>query len=239
MDDLEKYIEQNRKYLDVEDPDYGLSNSIIKKVNDAHRIRVFYKAAAILIVVVSGFIFYRLPGNKAHKDYSYTGPITDTAEMLFPRTADENLPKQGADSDNQRSIVNAVKASGVRSRAVVQKQPVVTNKAFAQYQEIKKQYNLLFDLEAKKIRSTPIYVEDRGYFNTFEMQLSEIKAYESELAKDLKNYDFDEAILDKMILLYQRKICLLKELRNEIRKTNNSIEQAQKEKPSKSYYLHL
>ena len=94
-------------------------------------------------------------------------------------------------------------------------------------------YTALLKERIQKINTTPIYVNDTGYFTLYKNQLQAFTLIGDQLKEELAIFGADDQKLEAIIHIYKKKIELIERLLEEIKRMNRFPEQ------SKPNYLNL
>ena len=109
------------------------------------------------------------------------------------------------------------------------------------FNDMDKSYATMVSLQLEKVKGTPIYAEDAGYFHVFKKEFQDLTNDEKMLKEETKKNGINDDIINRMINIYQEKISLLKQLQFEINKMNNRMKNTNPEDQKKQSptYINL
>jgi hypothetical protein len=260
MDEFKKYLEINRDSLDTDEPGEELWSGVKDKLHPPKRIPLFWKqlvAACIVAIIGAGVYFYTRtgtipaadPGVIAKEDQpGITRPDTIHNLALPEQQIKQEVAKLPASAEHK----SAAKAGSKRAARALPVSPLTGNgsltmsKALPQrdtlygFETVEASYASMLDIQLEKLRTQPIYAESPEYFSFFKNEFRDLEKDEAKLKQLLINSDDKTEPLDQLMLIYQRKISILKQLQFEINKVNNKVKQTnagiQTQKPS---YINL
>ena len=231
MDELKKYLFEQRDKLDVEQPPSTAVWEQIQQQSSPVRKPVFSLTvrwvAAASIVVLAGLAIFLLKHNSPGKlpvDTAKTQPLNNSNPELPKKadTANENITSPLVETDPHKSLPVAK----LQHKARKQKK-VLTNKTeeLTPMDEMENSYAAIINHQLKQLESTPIYAESPDYFHVFKKQWYDLEKDEQRIKQDVKTFGFTDNSIEELLNLYKQKLVLLKQLQNEINKMNNRVKQ--------------
>jgi hypothetical protein len=261
MDEFKKYIKQHRQQLDTDEPRAHLFDSIEKRLNTSKPrvIPMFVKwAVAACIILLAGIAVYMFSSDGLDKNQHIAKttnvgntdssselkkPIENEAPEKVERPTEElaKLPARKQSLSNAQSY-SAEPASNAAKERIVKNAPVQpTDPMLRAFNDMDKSYATMVSLQLEKVKGTPIYAEDAGYFHVFKKEFQDLTNDEKMLKEETKKNGINDDIINRMINIYQEKISLLKQLQFEINKMNNRIKNTNPEDQKKQSptYINL
>ncbi|MGN6292781.1 MAG: hypothetical protein ACTHMV_08570 [Chitinophagaceae bacterium] len=233
MDELKKYLQNNRSHIDTDMPDDELWKGVKNTLHPPATIPLFVKwmaAACLVLAVGTGVYFFTHPAEKTLVIETFP---KDTSSAIAPSDtiADEKkkVEKQSllqVAQEKEPVIVHKKKAT-LKNTVMASRQEKQTKPApLYGFEGIEASYATMLDIQLERVRTQPIYAEDPGYFHLFKKQFADLAKDEEQVKQQLKLSPYDETLLDELITIYQRKISVLKQLQFEINKMNNKVKQS-------------
>jgi hypothetical protein len=246
MDELKKYLHEQRDKLDVEPAPSTAVWEQIQQQSAPVRKPVFsltarwIAAASIIIVAGLAIILLRhstpVKPDVADKTEQLSNPNPESPKKIDTSIAIKNNPPAIVETDNHKSepIVKA------QHKAHKQKK-VFTNQVEQQspLDEMETSYSAIINHQLKQLESTPIYAESPDYFHVFKKQWYDLEKDEQKIKGDLKTFGFTDNMIEELLNLYKQKLLLLKQLQNEINKMNNRVKQIPGVQQNNPSYLKM
>ncbi|HEX8334387.1 MAG TPA: hypothetical protein VF622_17320 [Segetibacter sp.] len=263
MDEFKKYINQHRHQLDTDEPGDHLFDSIERRLNPSKPrvIPMFVKwAVAACIILLAGIAIYIFSSGGLNKsqDIAKTTPagkIDSSSSSEIKKPIENEDPIEEEQSSKMLAQLPARKESvnqdkPYRAETILNSQKeVIAKKAPAQstdpmlraFNDMDKSYATMVSLQLEKVKGTPIYAEDAGYFHVFKKEFQDLTNDEKMLKEETKKNGINDDIINRMINIYQEKISLLKQLQFEINKMNNRMKNTSPEvqKKQSPTYINL
>jgi hypothetical protein len=245
MDDFKKYLQQRSDDLDVDMPREKVWQGINKELNPAKPMAalVYMKwAVAACVIALAGFGGYVLL-NKP--DTTYQLPVASNKEQtkdsklklqeeptrLQPTTTEQLV------ADNRITKPNDNRNQRINQPVTSNRQPVINITALEQ---VENSFTQVINLQKAKVNTTPLIAENPGYFNDFAIEMKRMERDEQSIKRDIRKSGLTDELLDQLINVYQQKLNMLKQLQNEIHKTNNRFKQNRGPVDStKPYFLNI
>jgi hypothetical protein len=106
--------------------------------------------------------------------------------------------------------------------------------------QIENTFTQIINLQKAKVNTTPLNAENPSYFNDFTIEMKRMERDEQTIKKDISKTGLTDELLDQLLNVYQQKLSMLKQLQNEINKTNNRFKQNRgPEESTKTYFLNI
>ncbi|MBN8878270.1 MAG: hypothetical protein J0I32_12035 [Sphingobacteriales bacterium] len=237
MDELKKYLQNNRGHIDTDMPDEELWKGVKDSLHPPATIPLFVKwmtAACLVLAVGTGIYFFTHPAKKILvTDISSSDTSSATAPADTIAVEGKNAEKQSllpVAVEKEPVIVHkkkpALKNTVIASRKERQTKPVPLPAPLYGFEGIEASYATMLDIQLERLRTQPIYAEDPAYFHLFKKQFADLARDEEQVKRQLKLNPYDETLLEELITIYQRKIAVLKQLQFEINKMNNKVKQS-------------
>ncbi|PZR28329.1 MAG: hypothetical protein DI535_06705 [Citrobacter freundii] len=209
MDKFHEHLLSQQDRLDADLPNEKVWDRIDaslseKKVTGSVNAMFRYLAAAsVIALVAAGFwMENRKTVHNQEKNTAVTthAPEKDSAAMIV--------------TDNKPVIVSRTIETPVEresAKPVVQEQPI---------EKLSADYAALISSRLQKLRATPVYAECSDYFSDFTGQLKQMDKDGLNIQHDLQQYGLQDALIEQLIEIYERKLRLLKELQAQITRMN-------------------
>lgn len=264
MDEFKKYFQDHRADLDTDLPGEELWEGVKKTLHPKPAVPLYLKwvAAACVVIVATTTVFFFV--NK-RTDVLAEQSGTKKAPVIQQSVESKNDQLVTAPGKNEQVITDTAAQQKVAQKIITQPSPkrqerqeirplpatntlVKTrtgsgrNKEKPRYgfEEVEASYASMLDVQLEQIRSQPIYGENAAYFDLFKNQFEDLNKEEVKLKKEFKSADDKVILLDALILVYQRKITILKQLQFEINKMNSKVKQTDTGVPMQQpSYIHL
>ena len=257
MDEFKKYINQRAEELDIDVPLEKVWQAIKQDLQPAKRnaTLVYMKwAVAACVIVLAGFGLYKLQDNNRLQVTSYQLPVIKNQEPRI-KSQEPSIKSQEPATNNEELIakveVPGTKFQGSNKPQTINSNPKIQNKqqttnnkqqttGIATLNQIENTFTQIINLQKAKVNTTPLNAESPGYFNDFTIEMKRMESDEQTLKKEIAKTGLTDELLDQLINVYQQKLNMLKQLQNEIHKTNNRFKQNRGPVDStKTYFLNI
>lgn len=251
MDKLKQYIQNHREELDEDVPDMRIWDAIESTISTKEKSKIIsfhvlgkWLAAASIVCIcaVSYWLFSRqnntppivskpLAEVLPRVNHPAKTQIKDETEIL-PKEKTETAKVEWVKSSKPRKTFNRANMHQKREDVAHFQTANIEIGNFEQVINYQKQY----------INSIPIYSETADYYKDFKTQLHQMDKDEKSIRNDIKNNGLTPDELNQLITVYQQKINVLKQLYNEINRTNTAVQQQSGKKiknNSQPHYLNL
>ena len=267
MDDFKKYLQAHQDELDDDTPRDAVWQRIQaqtavpkRKINIVKMVMRYSVAACMIAAVAFGIKWLVHDQTSGLAKNPPTLPVLKDTETVAKTTiekADNSnaLPIKDATEQNEKEDVAVVPTKAIPIKKVVSavknKPPVATNKQIdvahlhvnamdPVAKDLESSYVQLVNLQLGRLRATPVFAEGPDYFLAFKTQIKQMDEDEAAIRKDIKANGMQDALLEKLINIYQQKLNVLKNLQTEINKMNNRVKQNQLPSDStRSYFLNI
>lgn len=258
MDEFKKYLQANRDSLDSDEPDQILWKGVRDTLHPPKRIPVFWKqlaAACIAAAIATGIYFYKKTGDTVIKDPvdiakgdQQNERLDSTVQLKIPVPARDEVaivPQQKEERSSEkraskRIVRSLSKPFNKQTGALAKHRSLPRPDSLYGFENLEASYASMLNIQLEKLRTQPIYSEGPEYFSFFKNEFRDLEKDEAKLKQLLISSEDKTEHLDELMLIYQRKISILKELQFEINKVNNKVKQTnagiQMQKPS---YINL
>jgi len=256
MDEFKKYFQDHRADIDTDLPGDELWEGVKKTLHPKPAIPLYLKwvAAACFIIAASTAVFF-FENKKTGVLKDQAGTKTDPAiqQPIEPKsnklvTAPVRNESTIMDTVVQQQFVKKTLTQpsqrSLPGKETIAKASVRTKRNTAKprygFEEVEASYASMLNVQLEQIRSQPIYGENAVYFDLFKNQFEDLNREEIKLKKEFKKADDKAIMLDALILVYQQKITILKQLQFEINKMNSKVKQTDTGVPMQQpSYIHL
>ncbi len=243
MDELKRYLQNNKEALDQDTPDPRVWQNI-RLQNLAEKkpatIRLFTRwAIAACITLLTGTIAWlvlfessgKSPVTVARKEGSLSSPVTEkVAEKITPAPEKPLIVKKET----------AVREKPVRQLPKKELAIESPNNSAVFLSQLENSFTQVINLQRDRVKSIPMFTETPAYFNDFKLQLHQMDKDEKAIKSTIARRGMNDDLLDQLINLYQQKLTILKQLQLEMNKTNNRFKQNSSPADStKTYFLNI
>ena len=250
MDELKKHIQQRLSELDIDEPSEESWEAIQqnlfpkKRVVIALPVRWLAAACAVSLVGIGIFLFEKSNNDAtvsiapAKKEISNTVKV-EQKPVIAPATKENIEPKQ-LDKEEKVAVASNEKRHSGKNNKAFTKPKDVEDAGINQLEGIENSFTQVINLEKTRVNSTPLNAEDPSYFKEFSQKIKEMEADEAMIKQEMRQQGITNDLLDRLINIYQQKLNVLKQLQNEIQKTNSRYKQARKVLDGqKTYFLNI
>lgn len=249
MDEFKKYINQRAEELDIDMPSEKVWQVIKQDIQPAkpNATLVYMKwAVAACVIVLAGFGLYKFQNNRLQV-IGYQLPVIKNQKPRInnqqPTTNDEELIAKVEVPSSKLQVPNKLQTINPKPKTQSNKQPTANSQlttSLTALNQIENTFTQIINLQKAKVNTTPLNAESPGYFNDFTIQMKHMERDEQAIKKDIAKTGLTDELLDQLINVYQQKLNVLKQLQNEINKTNNRFKQNRSPVDStKTYFLNI
>ncbi|MGC4104174.1 hypothetical protein [Ferruginibacter sp.] len=234
MDDLKKYLQQQKDAMDFDTPSPNVLKRIQVPVMESKKapVRMLWwrvAAAACIVTVLSLGGWWLLYNKPAQTERPIAAEPAKEAAPVIAK-AQEQQP------DTIRPVALPVAATASKKKAGEKKLPLPYQLLYS----FENNYTQLVKLQLKGIRSTPVYGESDEYFAGFKQNLHQLETDEASIKSNIKTNGLNDVLLEQLINVYQQKIDLLKNLQHEMNRMNNKVkENAQPDDSLKTHFITI
>lgn len=247
MDELKKYLQQNRDELDTDQPSPALWDRIreaqepsVAPVRGKFRMMTFTRwAAAACILVLAGIgvktLLFQQHGTSISAQEQVLTQLP-TATTKASDTIEAALP---GEQPNKSAQLPAAKPTNRK----VTKDPVRESMREAErmiLKDIEQNFTQVINLQRNKVNSIPMFAESAEYFRDFKEDINQLEKEEKQVKSRISKQGLNESLLTQLINIYQQKLNTLKSLQTEMNKLNNRFKQVQNPVDSvHTYFIHI
>ncbi len=250
MDEFKKYIQQRSDDMDVDMPRDKVWQGINKELNPIKPMAalVYIKwAVAACVIALAGFGAYMLlntPTTINHPSHVASTKLEveknnvqdGEATRLQPATTEQLVATNEIKTNRKNSILGnkPVLANNKKEPAAI------GNNNLSALDQVETSFTQVINLQKAKVNTTPLIAENPSYFNDFTIEMKRMERDEQSIKRDIRKGGLTDELLDQLINVYQQKLNMLKQLQNEIHKTNNRFKQNRGPVDStKPYFLNI
>jgi cytoskeletal protein RodZ len=239
MDELKKYLQSQKDFLELEEPSEkvwtGINASVQTPVKSM-QWRKWSVAASVIFLVGLGVW-------KMKKSSPAINPIVrSTNKEITPNIKEE---KDSISNEANASVainpfnkpLNYPAASPITTiHTVHELNSADQTKLFA----MEESFHQVINMQKARISTTPLYAESPNYFSEFHQQLQQMEKDEVQIKTYIKKNGMSDELLDQLINVYQQKLNMLKQLQIEMQKLNSRFKQNRPAVDTlKTYFLNL
>lgn len=245
MDDFKKHLQQHSDNLDVDIPRDKVWLGINKELNPAKPLAalVYIKwAVAACVIALAGFGGYMLLNKPVSTNQL---PVASSKQQITnPKQSIQEDPTRLQSTTTEQLVAENRSVKPTNSQRPKANQPVTSNQQpvtnITALEQVETSFTQVINLQKAKVNTTPLIAENPGYFNDFAIEMKRMERDEQSIKKDIKKNGLTDELLDQLINVYQQKLNVLKQLQNEIHKTNNRFKQNRGPVDStKPYFLNI
>lgn len=238
MDELKKYLQQNRSSLDVDEPSPMLWEQIqveqpVKRTSVVMLVTRWVAAACIL--VLAGIGTWSLLNNN---DQPTQQPIAEVAQQQ-ESIKEPSVEEQVTPEKNTEHIL-AASANKVEKKAVLPKKASAERPDLIALNNVENSFKQVINLQRNRVGSIPMFAESADYFADFKIQIRQLEQDEKKIKADIVKRGLTDDLLNQIINIYQIKLSTLKQLQIEMNKINNRYKQNRGPVDSvKTYFINI
>lgn len=236
-------MQQRTEELDMDEPRERVWQAINQNLQPVKRsaILVYMKwAVAACVIGLAGFGLYKLQDTNKLQVTSYQEARTKYQEPSIKNQ--ELIAKVEVPSDKNQIPTSKFQVSNKAPNLkpkIQNNQPQTTNNQLV-LQQVENTFTQVINLQRAKVNTTPLNAENPSYFNDFTIEIKRMERDEQGIKKDISKSGLTDELLDQLINVYQQKLNVLKQLQNEIHKTNNRFKQNRiPSDTTKTYFLNI
>ena len=246
MDDVKKYLFENRDELDVEKAPHPKvwqhiqQHAPVKKTWITVNMLKWAAAASVLIVAgaAASYLYWKQPAaprvivndTTTTKTPEQAGR-TDSSSITFSPYTSET-PVAADSSDLPAASDELVKEDHRKSLPAKPKELTLAD-------AVDQNYKPIIVRQLKRLEKTPIYAESPSYFNDLKKQWQDLEEDEKQVKADIDNIGLNDNVMAQLVRIYQQKLSLLKQLQHEINKMNNQVKKFPSFTEKQPSYLKL
>jgi hypothetical protein len=247
MDELKKYLQNNRDQLGDDTPSpkvwTGIHENLEPIATPVIPFRFHWAAAAIFLLMAGTVIWY------------FNQPSAPTKDLV--KESNKSIPTQQLSIPNvvdtiERTITAALTKPATKAKNLQRGFPAATpittihtvselsNNDLAKMASLETSFTQVINLQRARISHTPLYAESPNYFKDFKLQMQQMEKDEKQIKVFISKNGMTDELLDQLINVYQQKLTMLKQLQNEMQKLNTRYKQNRESvDTAKTYFLNL
>lgn len=240
MDELKKYLQQNREALDIDEPspivwEHIHAEQPAKKT--AIVVTIARWAVAACVLVLAGIGTWSLL-----KEDNTQNVLQGSMATVEPKQQESKQPAELAIPVPETiTETNKVLASVTPGKKTVPVQKAIPERAdLIALQNVENSFKQVINLQRNKVGTIPMYAESAEYFSDFKIQIRQLEKDEKAVKAEIVKRGLTDDLLDQLINLYQIKLSTLKQLQTEMNKINNRVKQMRRPVDSvKTYFINI
>lgn len=240
MDELKKYLQQNREALDIDEPSPLLWERIqvqqpVKKTAIVVTITRWAVAACVLVLAGIG-TWSLLKEDKTQNTLQGSMATAEPKQQQTIQPAEPVMPVPEFSTE-----ANKVLASVTREKKMVPAQKTIPERAdLIALQNVENSFKQVINLQRNKVGTIPMYAESAEYFADFKIQIRQLEKDEKAVKAEIIKRGLTDDLLNQLVNLYQIKLTTLKQLQTEMNKINNRVKQIRRPVDSvKTYFINI
>lgn len=238
MDELKKYLQQNRASLDVDEPSPMLWERIqveqpVKRTSVVMMVTRWVAAACILVLAVIGT--WSLLNNNDQPTQQPIAEVTQQPESIKEPSVEENITPEKITEPVLVAAGNKVEKKTTLPKKVSAERPdlIALN-------NVENSFKQVINLQRNRVGSIPMFAESADYFSDFKIQIRQLEQDEKKIKSDIVKRGLTDELLNQIINIYQIKLSTLKQLQIEMNKINNRYKQNRGPVDSvKTYFINI
>lgn len=240
MDELKKYLQQNREALDSDEPSpmvwerIQVQQPVTKTITV---ISITRWVAAACILVLAGIGTWTILSK------------SDDENVLKEAVAVKELKKQPVENTTEPAIeavetipapINTLASAGTNKSKPLPPKTKAQRADLLVLQNVENSFKQVINLQRNKVGTIPMYAESAEYFADFKTQMKQLEKEEKSIKAEVVKQGLTDDLLNQLINLYQIKLGTLKQLQTEMNKINNRVKQIRRPVDSiKTYFIHI
>lgn len=240
MDELKKYLQQNREALDSDEPSPMVWERIqvqqpVKKTAIVVTITRWAVAACVLVLAGIG-TWSLLKEDKAQNILQGSMATVEPKQRETEQPAETVIPVPEINPET-----NKVLASVTREKKTIPVQKTIPERAdLIALQNVENSFKQVINLQRNKVGTIPMYAESAEYFSDFKIQIRQLEKDEKAIKAEIVKRGLTDDLLNQLVNLYQIKLTTLKQLQIEMNKINNRVKQIRRPVDSvKTYFINI
>lgn len=243
MDELKKYLQDNREALDADTPRPKVWKAIQAEVKPAGKVLTMTTlikwAAAACVVALAGVGIWSM----THHDTIPEQTAINSPKAIPPAVKNDTTDSKASE---QKPAINHVTTEPLYA---ANKKPAYRNKAvngtpavdpMQVLDQLSGSFVQVINLQRSRISTTPLFAESPAYFDDFTKQLSQMDKDEKQIRTDIRKQGLQPEMIEQLINVYQQKLDVLKQLQLEMNKLNNRYKQNRGPiDTTKTYFINI
>lgn len=240
MDELKKYLQQNREALDSDEPSpmvwerIQVQQPVTKTITV---ISITRWVAAACILVLAGIGTWTILSNS---DSDNVSKETVAVKELKKQPV-ENLTEPAIEAvETLPAPINTLASAGTNKSNIPPSKTKAQRADLLVLQNVENSFKQVINLQRNKVGTIPMYAESAEYFSDFKTQMKQLEKEEKSIKTEVVKRGLTDDLLNQLINLYQIKLSTLKQLQTEMNKINNRVKQTSRPVDSiKTYFIHI
>lgn len=262
MDNLKKYLQEHKGEMDFAEPSDALWSKVEAQLPPKKKAGLtiswkkitVYAAAACLLMFIGRFIFPGTPDIKnnnvptdnnnsiasALQSPNNTSGSNGNADASTSNTGREDgtIAQTTAWNEQHKENPSAPVRKHIANHSRMEdKEDPATEEANSNLTALFS-FASLIDHEKARLNKMPLIAGDASYYQAFKDQFHNLDMAEKNIQHQALTDGLDDKLLDQLILIYQQKINVLKQLRNEVNKTNSRYLQSRPLEATETLNVH-
>jgi hypothetical protein len=247
MDELKKHILQHADEMNFDVPDETLWNKIEAELEPPviklSSVRIIRFAAAACFILLAGAGIWFLSDNKKQTEVATVKPAqvqpkSVQTDSITPTNTQSQITEENVESEKQTAFIPKPIQKQKKENVVIRRD------AKADFASVVNEMSASFinvvNLQRKELSKTPIYGETGDYYSDFKAQFYRLEKEEKDLKTQMSKSGPADNAVERLIDIYQQKINILKQLQNEINKTNSRYKLSRPDDKSVSkQFIHI
>lgn len=240
MDELKKYLQQNRETLDSDEPSPMVWERIqtdqpAKKTAIVVTITRWAVAACVLVLAGIG-TWSLLKEDKTQNVLQGSMATIEPKQQETKQPAESIVPVPEINTETNKVLASVTP----EKKTVPVKKPIVERADLIALQNVENSFKQVINLQRNKVGTIPMYAESAEYFSDFKIQIRQLEKDEKAVKAEIVKRGLTDDLLDQLINLYQIKLSTLKQLQIEMNKINNRVKQIRRPVDSvKTYFINI
>ncbi|RFM27079.1 hypothetical protein [Deminuibacter soli] len=238
MDPFKQYLQQHADELDTDAPRPMVWQRIEQDINATKKapVRLYLRwaVAASIAVLLGCMVWLVIPRHTNTVAVTTQPAVSHTPETPAmaeqPQAATEEHSTIAAHKNTNGESIRKTGTAAAKPEQV----PTHPDETLVLH-HLEAGFISVINMQLDKVRSMPMYAEGPQYYSSFKHQFQQLEEDEKALKRSIAKTGITDEQLSALIDIYQQKINVLKQLQNEIIKTNNAWKQHQDDQSSPSF----
>lgn len=229
MDQFKQYLQQHAGELDTDEPRPLVWQKIQQELDAPKKITVrkyiYWAVAACVILLLGSMVWLVMKPQPAGTQNQNVAVVKPADTVVAPPTTPVPAGLTADDTHNKQMVAVKEDKTGFAAAKPETEKPLPNETPVLH--NLETGFIRVINMQLDRVRAMPLYAEGPQYFSSFKQQFEALEQDEKALKKEIRNTGITDEQLDALIDIYQQKINVLKQLQNEIHKTNNAYRQHQ------------
>ncbi|MDB5232151.1 MAG: hypothetical protein JWN76_2956 [Chitinophagaceae bacterium] len=253
MDEFKKHIQQHAGEMDFDEPRERVWENIAARSSTKKAKVVSFTAwryaAAACILVLAVSVWFLMPGRKeelkpqpmavvkkqipvAPKQITATEPEKEVTALQHEKV------KKEEQKIYEPRVEDRIAKADTKPKKKIKTASKEDSNSFS-VDNLTNGFTQVVNMQLDKVRTLPLYGEGPQYFSAFKEQFKQLDKDELDLKKMITRDGVTAERLQDLVNILQQKITLLKELQNEISKTNSHFKQTHPAEKSETHFINI